>query len=109
MVHTYNKKLFVGCLKFTFDWVFHIFICYTWQLDPKVPAVVFSMLLRVTSLMLLVSITSNISVSNRLFLSLTFLTFTLQPGCLKKKKSAGNLILLNIKVLNDSVLPKGFS
>ena len=54
----------------------------------RVP-VLFSVLHRVTSLMLLVSITSNISVSNRIFFffwSVTFLTFTLQPGCLKKKK-----------------------
>ena len=53
----------------------------------KVP-VLFSVLHGVTSLMLLVSITSNISVSNRIFFFwlLIFLTFTLQPGCLKKKK-----------------------
>ena len=68
----------------------------------RVP-VLFSVLHRVTSLMLLVSITSNISVSNRIFFFfLVCNIFNFHPTTWllkkKKKKSTGNLSLLNIKV-----------
>ena len=66
----------------------------------KVP-VLFSALHRVTSLMLLVSITSNISVSHRIFfffLAVNIFNFHRTTWLLKKKESTGNLSLLNIKV-----------